>query len=397
MHRVKNGAFASYVINSEIARLSGQDKSFVTSLSYGSLRNYIYLEACLKPLLKRPDKLPEDVMNALVAASYEILIKGTPRRAAVNEWVKLIKQKYGRLSGLVNAVLRRVEDIELTDNLRYSVPRWLFKDWQELFGKDAAINIARAMLEPEPLWLISYHDNAHSELVAEDCIVNPGPVENTLAIKPSKALNHLKAFKNGNVQAQNPCSTIPVHVLEPKPNQRVLDLASGNGIKAAQIAASGAKVVCIELDSRKIEASKKNLKRLGFNAEHLSFDLQKLPNIEAAEKVLLDAPCSGTGTLRGNPEIKLRLEQKDLLSSAKLQRQMLANAAKLTKKDGTLVYSVCALTKSETIEVVKDFLENSDFKIESFETSLPHFETEYGTFLLPYDGLDGFFIAKLIN
>ena len=397
MHRVKNGAFTSYVINSEISEYSGQDKSFVTNLSYGSLRNYIYLEACLRPLLKRPDKLPNEVMNALIIASYEILIKETPRRAAVNEWVKIIKQKYGRLSGLANAVLRRVEDIELAENIRYSIPEWLYNNWLELFGEEIAINIAKGMLEPEPLWLISYNDNAQKELIAEACSVKAGPLENSLEIKPSKSLNKLKAFKKGYIQPQNPCSTIPVSLLEPKPNQRVLDLASGNGIKAAQIAATGADVVCVELDKRKLEASKKNLKRLGFSAEHISFDLTKLPAIEPASKVLLDAPCSGTGTLRGNPEIKLRLKPKDLVASAKLQKQMLNNAAQLTKKNGRLIYSVCAISKEETIDVVKEFLENSNFTIEDFETHLPHFKTDYGTFLLPYNGLDGFFIAKLKN
>lgn len=397
MHRVKNGAFASYVINSEITEYPSQDKGFITNLSYGSLRNYIYLEACLKPLLKRPDKLPDDVMNALIVGSYEILIKGTPKRAAVNEWVKVIKKKYGRLSGLVNAVLRKLEDIESTESTKYSVPEWLFDNWQALFGKKIAVNIAKGMLEPEPLWLITYNDNASQELVAESCTVKAGPLENTIAIRPSKALNKLKAFKNGSIQAQNPCSTMPVYLLEPKQNERVLDLASGNGIKAAQIAATGADVICLELDERKLKASQKNLKRLGFKAKHLAHDLRKLADIEPAQKVLLDAPCSGTGTLRGNPEIKLRLEQKDLIASANLQKQMLANAAKLTQKDGTLIYSVCAITKEETIEVIKDFLENTNFKLEKFETSLPHFETDYGTFLLPYDSLDGFFIAKLKN
>jgi len=397
MHRVKNGAFTSYVINSEISEFSGQDKSFITNLSYGSLRHYIYLQACLEPLLKRPDKLPDDVMNALIVASYEILIKGTPKRAAVNEWVKLIKKKYGRLAGLVNAVLRRLEPIQSPPNIRYSVPEFLFTNWQELFGPEIAINIAKGMLEPEPLWLTTYADNAQEELIAEACSVKAGPLDNTLEIKPSKSLNKLKAFQQGHIQPQNPCSTIAVTLLEPKPNQRVLDLASGNGIKAAQIAASGAELICIEIDKRKIKASKKNLKRLGLTAKHLSFDLTKLPDIEPAPKVLLDAPCSGTGTLRGNPEIKLRLKAEDIQKSANLQKKMLQNAAALTQKGGTLIYSVCALTKEETVDVVKDFLGNTDFVVEDFETPLPHFKTEYGTFLLPYNGLDGFFIAKLKN
>ncbi len=398
MHRVKNGAFTSYVINTEITEFAGQDKSFITDVCYGSLRNYIFLEACLNPHLKRPDKLPSDVMNALIAASYEILIKETPRRAAVNEWVSVVKKKYGRLAGLLNAVLRKVERIELEPNLSYSTPAWLFNDWQTLFGTETAIKIAKAMLEPEPLWLYQYNENAHNELLNESCTVNQGPLENTLAIRPSKPLNKLKAFKEGSIQAQNPCSTIPVRLLDIKKGERVLDLASGNGIKAAQIASAGAKPVCIELDPKKLERSKTNLKRLGFEAEHLSFDLRKLPDLEPSDKVLLDAPCSGTGTLRGNPEIKLRLKKADVGKLAKLQKAMLKTAAQLTNAGGTLVYSVCALTTKESSEQIANFLkDNHEFGLEPIQTSLPHFDTDFGTFLLPYNGLDGFFIAKLIK
>jgi len=398
MQRVRNGAFTSFVINKEIAEFSGQDKSFITDVCYGSLRNYIFLEACLKPSLKRPDKLPADVINALIAASYEILIKETPRRAAVNEWVTVVKKKYGRLAGLVNAVLRKLEKAELEPGQLYSIPNWLFNDWQTLFGQETAIKIAQGMLEPEPLWLYQYNKNAKNELLAESCTVNPGPLENTLAIRPSKPLNKLKAFKSGGIQAQNPCSTIPVRALDLKSNERVLDLASGNGIKAAQVAAMGAKPVCIELDPKKLERSKNNLKRLGFQAEHISFDLRNTPEISAADKVLLDAPCSGTGTLRGNPEIKLRLTKTNLEELADLQKAMLKTAAQLTNVGGTLVYSVCALSTKESTEQINSFLkDNQEFGLEPIQTTLPHHDTEFGTFLLPYNGLDGFFIAKLIK
>ena len=189
---------------------------------------------------------------------------------------------------------------------------------------------------------------------------------------------------------------MPVSVLAPRAGERVLDLASGNGIKAAQIASLGAKPVCVEIDKRKIERAKANLKRLGFAAEHKAHDLRKTPDLAAADKVLLDAPCSGTGTLRGNPEIKLRLQEKDVDELAELQREMLASAAKLTTAGGTLLYSVCTLTSKETVEQIKSFLQdNREFGLEPIQTTIPQLLSDYGSFLLPYDGLDGFFLAKL--
>ena len=375
--------------------MSGQERSLLTDLVYGTLRYERYLDACLAPRLKRPDKLPEDVRNALRLGTYELLIRGTPRRAVVNEWVEIIKPTYGKLTGLVNAVLRRVEGRDdLSPAVKTGVPDWLFEEWLELFG-DAASDVARGMLEPEPLWLYSYHEDAASSLEKEGCKVRPGALPNTLAVRPSKPLSELSAFMQGWVQPQNPSSTVPAWLLELQQGERVLDLASGNGIKTAQLAATGAEVVSVEIDAEKVKRAERNLKRLNLSATHLVHDLRTPPSLEPASKVLLDAPCSGTGTLRGNPEIRGRVTEKDVQSLAELQRHLLTTAADLTQPGGTLVHAVCALTKEESVEVVKEFLATQpEFAVEPFETDLASLETSQGTFILPVDGLDGFFIAR---
>ena len=375
--------------------LSGQERSLLTDLVYGTLRYERYLDACLAPRLKRPDKLPEDVRNALRLGTYELLIRGTPRRAVVNEWVEIIKPKYGKLTGLVNAVLRRVEGRDnLSPAVKTGVPDWLFEEWLELSG-EAAIDVARGMLEPEPLWLYSYHEDTAASLEEEGCEVRPGPLPDTLTVRPSKPLSELNAFKQGWVQPQNPSSTVPARLLNVQQGERVLDLASGNGIKTAQLAATGAEVVSVEVDAEKVKRAEQNLNRLHLSATHLVHDLRTLPTTEAAPNVLLDAPCSGTGTLRGNPEIRGRVTRKDVQFLANLQRQLLKTAADLTQPGGTLVHAVCALTKEESVEVVEGFLETqSEFSLEPFEIALRSLETPQGTFILPVDGLDGFFIAN---
>ena len=394
MRRVSSGAFASSVLQTDLAELGLQDRGFITDLLYGTLRNYRLLDAYLAPHLKRPDKLPEDIYNALRLGAYELLLRGTPRRAVTNEWVGTVKKKYGRLSGLVNAVLRKLEPRQdLPPPIKFSVPDILFDDWQSLFGQQAEA-VAKVMLEPEPLWLTSYHPEVADSLISEGCRVTLGPLPDTLAVQPSKSLAQLEAFKNGWVQPQNPSSTVPTRLLAPERGERVLDLASGNGIKAAQLAHMGAKVVSVELEPKKLERAEKNLKRLGFEVESLAHDLCTVPEIEPAKKVLLDAPCSGTGTLRGHPEIKQRFNSEALKSLARLQSDLLMTAAALTAPGGTLLYAICALTSAESLEVVKHFLEEqTSFSLEPFELSLPHKKTPYGSFILPMVGLDGFFIA----
>lgn len=399
MRRVQRGAFAAPSLNSALAKanLSGQDRSFVTDLVYGTLRYEITLDACLAPLLKRPDKLPAVVQCALRLGSYEILYRQTPRRAAVHEWVELVKRQSKRLSGLVNAVLRRVDLLDtLSEAERSGLPDWLLAEWQTLFGEARALDIGQGMLEPEPLWLMSYHPQASHSLIEEGCEVRLGPIEGTLALRPAKPLAELEAFKRGWVQAQNPASTLPVRFLEPQPGERILDLASGSGIKAAQLAAAGAKPLSIELYEKKVQRATRNLTRLGLQADTLIHDLRTVPDIAPAEKVLLDAPCTGTGTLRGNPEIRSRIDQETVGALAVLQRDLLSSAAALTAPGGLLVYAVCALTQAEGGGMLEWFLQtHPQFQAESFLLDLPTSNTPEGSYILPLNGLDGFFIARL--
>ena len=367
----------------------------MTSLVYETLRHELALDACLGPYLKRPDKLPLEVRDALRLGAYEILYRETPRRAAVNEWVEVTKKRSKKLSGLVNAVLRKVEHLELPLATRYGVPTWLFAQWEDLFGAQRAEAVAQGMLTPEPLWLTSYHPQATHSLIEEGCEVTLGQVDGTLAVRPSRPLAELSAYKRGWVQPQNPASTLPVRLLEAERGERVLDLASGNGIKAAQLAAMGACPLSIELHADKLERAEKNFARLGLVGEGLEHDLRTVPDIPPAQKVLLDAPCTGTGTLRGNPELRTKVTPESVKDLTALQRNLLDTAAQLTAPGGILVYAVCALTHAEGQGMTEWFLKTyPDFSAESFLFDLPSENTSEGSYILPLDGLDGFYIAR---
>ena len=361
------------------------------------MRYEILLDACLRPLLKRPDKLPPEVLDALRLGAYDVLLRGTPRHAAVHEWVEVVKGTHKKLAGLTNAVLRRVVVPDaLSEAERLSLPEWLLEEWRGLFGEARAAEVGAALNEPEPLWLLSYHPQASHSLLGEGCEVRLGPIQGTLAVRPAKPLGELEAFKRGWVQPQNPASTLPVRLLEPEPGERVLDLASGSGVKAAQLAAAGARPLSIELYGEKLERAARNLERLNLTAEGMVHDLTTLPDVPPAAKVLLDAPCTGTGTLRGNPEIRARVDPGTVAALSTLQRSLLRTAAALTAPGGTLLYAVCALTHAEGVGMVRWFLESHpDFEAEPFLLELPAANTPEGSYVLPLDGFDGFFIARL--
>lgn len=397
MRRVRRGAFASKALAGGLAALSGPDRSLATDLVYGVLRLERYLDACLAPWLAQPERLPGEVRDALRSGAFELLERGLPRPVATNEWVEVVKARYGRLAGLVNAVLRRLEPLpDLPPALRFSVPEWLYDEWRALFGEEGAARAAAGMVAPEPLWLLAYHEEAAARLAAEGCEVAPGPLTGTLALRAPKPLPQLAAFREGLVQAQNPASVAVMHHLEPEAGARVLDLASGHGVKAAQLAARGCKVVSVERDPRKLEAAARNLARLGLKAEQLVFDLRDAPGLEPAPFVLLDAPCSGTGTLRGHPEIKSRLTPEVLQGLAALQGELLSSAAELTAPGGRLMYAVCALTRAETTEQIARFLAaRPDFEALPLAPLLPGPAAAHGRFILPENGLDGFYLALL--
>ena len=373
------------------------DRTLITDLLYGTLRHLIFLETALRPRLRAPDRLPARVRHGLLLGSYEVLVRGTPIHAAVDQWVETIKSVAPQFAGLANAVLRRItlpRKAKISEQL--SLPSWLYDEFTEGLGAEVADRSARAMLEAGPLWLASMRTGAQRRLEAEGCEVRPGPLADTFAVRCPSPLRRLSAFRNGLVQPQNPSSRLPALLLKVSRGERVLDLAGGGGVKAAQLAAQGADVVSVDLDPARLRRAEENFARLGLQARHIQADLTTVPKLAPAMKVLLDAPCSGSGTLRGHPEIKLRLKSQDLPKLARLQSILLSTAAALTSSGGTLVYAVCSLTRAEGPEVVRTLLETAaDFEAEPLALPLPHRTTPYGSFLLPEAGLDGFFVARL--
>jgi 16S rRNA (cytosine967-C5)-methyltransferase len=379
----------------------GPERAMVTDVAYGTLRWLPTLDAVLAARLRDASALPAVVIDALRAGAFERLVRGTPAHAAVHAWVDEVKRLPGAatgLAGLVNAVLRRVDlDDARGPAARAGLPQALWEHLNASLGAraDAA---ARAMLQPEPLWVTVYGDDALDLLHADGAEVRAGPLERSYALRPGRPVGELAAFRRGAIQPQNPSSAAIVHALGDVAGKRVLDVGSGHGVKAAQLRAGGAIVEAVEVDARRSEVGRRNLARLGFTVRHHVADatkpLEGIPEVDAA---LLDAPCTGTGTLRGHPEIKLRWTPADVQRAAERQRAMLDAVAERVRSGGTLVYAVCALGLEEGPDVVAAFLaDHAGWRAVAPTVPLATATAPVGAWLLPDDsGLDGFFVACL--
>lgn len=408
LERVLHGSYLSPVLSAALdaSGLGGADRSFVTDLTYGVLRRLMQVDGALAPLLKSPHKLPPRVRGALRLGTYEVLHRSTPRYAAVNAWVGLVKRESPRLAGLVNAVLRRVELQEsAAPHLSASLPQWLLSEFDAALGAVGAQEAAQGMLEPEPLWLTLFGEAATSLLAGEGVQLEPllagATFPASYRVRSPLPLAQLAAYRAGLVQPQNPSSLQVALALGAGPGHRVYDLASGRGVKTAALAALGAEVTAFELSAARTEAARTNLKRLGLNAHHVVADLLTAQTVPPAPFVVLDAPCSGTGTLRGHPEIKLRLGKDDVEGLAALQKRLLVNAATLVEPGGVLLYAVCSLTQLEGPLVVRHLLEQDPaFREEPAPLPLHNVapaggEPLPGRYIVPTGGLDGFYLARL--
>lgn len=377
MERVLHGSYLAPTLSTALdaSGLAGHDRSFVTELSYGAMRRLSQLDHALAPLLKAPDKLPPRVRGALRLGAYEILFRETPPYAAVSAWVAQVKRETPRLAGLINAVLRRVrKPTEAPPCVQLNLPDWLLSEFERALGRERAVEAAEGMLEPEPLWLTLFGPEAEELLQRDGARVEPlAPgvgFPASYRVRAALPLAQLAAYRLGQAQPQNPSSLQAAVALGVGAGDRVLDLAAGRGVKTAVFAALGAEVTALELSADRSAAARENLSRLGFEAEHLVADLTDPPDLEPAPFVMLDAPCSGTGTLRGNPEIKLRLTQESLAELAALQRRMILRASELVARGGVLLYAVCALTEVEGPGVARYLLERRpEFSLEPPETA----------------------------
>jgi 16S rRNA (cytosine967-C5)-methyltransferase len=386
-----------------LAALSPRDRAFARALVMAALRSLGPIDQALQARLKKPP--PERVAQILRLAAAQLFVLGTPAHAAVSSAVDLAQaHKQSRpFKGLVNAVLRGLlrEPPSLDDPERLAPP-WLYARWRAAFGADAARAIA-ALISKEPATDLSPKEPAAAEALAGqlDGVVLPGG-----AIRTGRRgeISGWPGFAEGAWWVQDAAAAIPARLLEVRPGQTALDLCAAPGGKTLQLAAAGASVTAVDRSAPRLKRLSENLARTGLSAEVVAADAADWSDERSFDAVLLDAPCSATGTFRRHPDVLWATRPGDVASLAATQARLLDAAARRVKPGGRLVYCVCSLEPEEGEAQIAAFLQrHPDFAIESIapgaggapEASL----REDGTLrILPHhrpDGLDGFYAARL--
>ncbi|MCQ6560350.1 16S rRNA (cytosine(967)-C(5))-methyltransferase RsmB [Paenibacillus mendelii] len=432
-----SGAYSNLQLNSALqeAGLTRQDAGLATELVYGTIQQQRLLDYRLSGLVaKGLDKLNPWVLQLLRLSAYQLLcLDRIPAHAAVNEAVQIAKKRgHAGISGMVNGVLRNMErrlqelrgPVEENNpviriGVTYSYPDWLVKRWITAYGEAEAEAICASGNEsPHPSMRVNRlrlsRDEALSRLAEAGYQAAPSSLAPAgIIVDGGGNLALMDNYAEGLWTMQDESSMLVAEVCAPEPGWKVLDCCAAPGGKSthlAELMGDQGRVVANDVHPHKRQLIDEQARRLGLDAIITetgdAAELSGRFTAASFDLVLLDAPCSGFGVIRRKPEIKWTKTPEDVQSIAALQRRLLAEAAKLVRPGGTLVYSTCTIEREENEAQVAAFLrENPDFESdtqwpENVLQPLQKAGAVNGQFqgyvqLLPHQfGSDGFFIAK---
>lgn len=384
--------------------LEGRDRAFARALTTAGLRRLGGINAVLSEFLARP--LPDDATHAralLHLGAAQLLVLGTPAHAAVGETVETanhMREARG-FAKLMNAVLRKVASNgrAILDDLPpgADLPQWLYTRWRATYG-EAAPRIAEALLHEPPLDLTVKQDAASW---AERLFGVVTPI-GSVRLGEHPPIDSLPGFNEGAWWVQDAAAALPAKLLGDVRGKRVLDLCAAPGGKTLQLAAAGARVTAVDKSEARLKRLKENLARTKLEAEVICADALEF-SAEPFDAVLLDSPCTSTGTLRRHPDVAWLRRPTDVRALADLQAQLIEAAAKLLKPGAPLVYAVCSLEPEEgpgvVAEVLRQGWRRAPLKDEipaEFITADGDMRTHPGHWP-EIGGLDGFYAARLLR
>ncbi len=410
----EHDAYADRALAAEARGLGPRDRALATALSYTTVQRRATLDHVLSALSNRPlARLdPVALASLRLGLAQLLLLDGIADHAAVHESVELAKRSSRGAASFVNAVLRRAVRegpallAELDDAtpaqaaVLYSVPEWLAEMWfQELGAEQARALLAAVNRAPESAVRVN-------TLVATPAVVaaalpvasRPASIPEGLVLDGPFDLEGSKLWHEGAIMGQSRGSMAPGHLLDVQPGERVLDLCAAPGAKTGQLAArmrDEGRLLAVERHPGRAAALQRTLGRMRVHcAEVAVADAGELQTEERFDRVLVDPPCSGLGTLQSRPDIRWRVTRERVAALPDVQLRILRSGARLVMPGGTLVYSVCTISRAESEGVIERFLEAEP----GFEVAPVAGAADEGPFrrLLPHrDGTDGFFIARL--
>lgn len=402
---------SAWAVDRHFTSLSPSDRAFAQLLAKTTLRRLGQIDALLAKFVERP--LPAGatrIHHILRLGVAQLIWLETPPHAAVHCAVEMTKQvKMEKFGGLVNAVLKRVAGegkaiVDAQDAARLNTPDWLWKSWEKAYGAEVTRKIAEMHLREPPLDLSVKADPAYWAGQLGGIVMPLGSVR----LRDTRNITQLKGFSEGFWWVQDMAATIPARLLGNVKEKRVIDLCAAPGGKTAQLAVSGAKVSAVDRSKERIAMLKTNVHRLKLQADFVTTDAFKwMPTLQP-DAILLDAPCSATGTLRRHPDVAMHREPADITRMAETQAKMLRHALDMLQPGGLLVYSTCSLQPEEGEEQVTSLLaERKDVRLQPVtpaelgglnECITPRGEVRtLPCHLAQHDGMDGFYAAKILK
>ncbi|WP_299860058.1 RsmB/NOP family class I SAM-dependent RNA methyltransferase [uncultured Roseobacter sp.] len=378
------------------------DRARAARLAQDTLRG---LERADRLLQKHLSKYPPlTVRNALRVGTVE-LCQGQAAHGVVNAMVELVARhkRLGHLKGLTNAVLRKVaaEGPEAWDALRAPrLPKWLRGPLVSAWGPDAMAAMERAHFAGAPLDLTARSDPAAVAAATGGTVLPTGSVR----IADPGQVSAMAGFEAGDWWVQDAAAALPVQVLAPQTGEEVLDLCAAPGGKTMQLAAAGARVTAVDDSAGRMARVTENLKRTGLSAELLVQDARA--HAGAYDAILLDAPCSATGTIRRHPDLPHAKDGSEFGALIDLQGTLIDHAWSLLKPGGRMVFCTCSLLPDEgEVQIDEALLRHPDMRVDVAALDLPGVERDWhtaegGLRLRPdywedLGGMDGFYIACL--
>ncbi len=401
-----------------IAKIDVKDKGLLQEICYGVLRYLPELENEVQQLIAKPLKGKQRVFHFLMLTGiYQLKYMRIPDHAAVSETVEAASALKNRhLGGLVNGVLRnyqrKVKNTEsnessdlVSDPVKFNHPGWFIKkikaaypiQWQQVLD---------ANQEKPPMWVrVNQQHNTidgYLTLLEQESIDVEYIDPKSQAIKLVKAVdvNKLPGFAQGHVSVQDGAAQQAAILIDCKPNDVVLDCCAAPGGKTCHILELSPQIesmTAIDVDENRLVRVNENLERLGLKANVITADAasQEWWNGTLFDKILLDAPCSGTGVIRRHPDIKWLRKANDIEKLTELQQQILKNIWSLLKPGGTLLYATCSILPEENTTQVQHFIDNNN---DVEHVAITKNEAEIGWQILPNEhSMDGFYYAKLVK